>query len=307
MAIIKCSECGKEISDKAETCVHCGKKIITSFELEKKENKKIKKKKRRKVFKIIILTLLLIGLSIIAYLLISFFNPKKSIDFTKKYKDYLDYALGEGWKVIGVDKYKTIKNFWTHEYYYWQISYKDENGDYQELRIDNYDLEYCNNEELCSDYIFASSIAYAYSGSVEDVMMKSKTSELDDYINIIDIYSIDSYKYAKNSLKAIDPKTGLSFKKINIDQFDSELYYLELSVLYKSGNDINTYTINEAKKIIKKYKIKNAIISAGYSSNGSAFPIYCIKAGKEVTCPEQVDLYSMNEVMMNPNNYIYLN
>jgi len=24
MALIKCSECGKEISDKAETCVHCG-------------------------------------------------------------------------------------------------------------------------------------------------------------------------------------------------------------------------------------------------------------------------------------------
>ena len=24
MALIKCSECGKEISDKATTCIHCG-------------------------------------------------------------------------------------------------------------------------------------------------------------------------------------------------------------------------------------------------------------------------------------------
>lgn len=24
MALIKCSECGKEISDKAITCIHCG-------------------------------------------------------------------------------------------------------------------------------------------------------------------------------------------------------------------------------------------------------------------------------------------
>jgi len=27
MAIIKCPECGKEISDKAEKCPHCGVKI----------------------------------------------------------------------------------------------------------------------------------------------------------------------------------------------------------------------------------------------------------------------------------------
>lgn len=27
MALIKCSECGKEISDKAKTCIHCGNPI----------------------------------------------------------------------------------------------------------------------------------------------------------------------------------------------------------------------------------------------------------------------------------------
>ena len=28
MALIKCSECGKEISDKATTCIHCGNPIL---------------------------------------------------------------------------------------------------------------------------------------------------------------------------------------------------------------------------------------------------------------------------------------
>ena len=27
MALIKCSECGKEISDKATECIHCGNKV----------------------------------------------------------------------------------------------------------------------------------------------------------------------------------------------------------------------------------------------------------------------------------------
>ena len=34
MALIKCSECGKEISDKAERCVHCGFKITKESDIE---------------------------------------------------------------------------------------------------------------------------------------------------------------------------------------------------------------------------------------------------------------------------------
>lgn len=33
MALIKCSECGKEISDKANKCVHCGYPIDNGIEL----------------------------------------------------------------------------------------------------------------------------------------------------------------------------------------------------------------------------------------------------------------------------------
>lgn len=33
MALIKCSECGKEISDKAYTCPHCGAPLNQSIKI----------------------------------------------------------------------------------------------------------------------------------------------------------------------------------------------------------------------------------------------------------------------------------
>lgn len=39
MALIKCSECGKEISDKAVVCVNCGNPISTKKKIKKKKKK----------------------------------------------------------------------------------------------------------------------------------------------------------------------------------------------------------------------------------------------------------------------------
>ena len=51
MALIKCSECGKEISDTTKKCIHCGAKI-------KKERKKLSKKKKLIILSIVILTVI---------------------------------------------------------------------------------------------------------------------------------------------------------------------------------------------------------------------------------------------------------
>lgn len=40
MALIKCSECGKEISDKAEICVNCGNPIQKIYKEEKNKQRK---------------------------------------------------------------------------------------------------------------------------------------------------------------------------------------------------------------------------------------------------------------------------
>lgn len=45
MALIKCPNCGREISDKADVCPHCGYSLSTAGETAEKKNKKIDKNK----------------------------------------------------------------------------------------------------------------------------------------------------------------------------------------------------------------------------------------------------------------------
>lgn len=78
MALINCKECGKEISDTSNTCVHCGAKTETS----KANNKKLIRN-----ISILIIIVLLIGCIFI------FYNNKpivkqcnKSIAILEKYK-----------------------------------------------------------------------------------------------------------------------------------------------------------------------------------------------------------------------------
>ena len=62
MALIKCQECGKEISDTSKKCIHCGAKI------KKEKNEEIKKNKKKTIL-IILSVFLFIGI----ILTISFF------------------------------------------------------------------------------------------------------------------------------------------------------------------------------------------------------------------------------------------
>ena len=49
MALIKCIECGKEFSDKASACIHCGCPI--EYQNEKKSTKQEKKEKENVIIK----------------------------------------------------------------------------------------------------------------------------------------------------------------------------------------------------------------------------------------------------------------
>ena len=46
MALIKCNECGKEISDKADVCINCGNPIQKSIKYAKPFNELSKKEKK---------------------------------------------------------------------------------------------------------------------------------------------------------------------------------------------------------------------------------------------------------------------
>lgn len=53
MALINCPECNKEVSDKAETCIHCGFPILKHIESQKRKSNGIYRrtlKGQRKVY-----------------------------------------------------------------------------------------------------------------------------------------------------------------------------------------------------------------------------------------------------------------
>ena len=71
MALIKCYECGRNISDTTSACVHCGALVKVSKAKLKEEKKKAKKKKNWWKLGIILGVLFIIVLGIvIAYLLL---------------------------------------------------------------------------------------------------------------------------------------------------------------------------------------------------------------------------------------------
>ena len=62
MALIKCNNCGKEISDKATTCIHCGEKV----NIKNNAEKPIKKASKKGILIIggILLATILVGVTI---------------------------------------------------------------------------------------------------------------------------------------------------------------------------------------------------------------------------------------------------
>lgn len=69
MALITCPECGKQVSDKAEKCIHCGivlKKKENASELEQKTAKKLQRKNNKKTVIIICVVAFLIVVGVVA-------------------------------------------------------------------------------------------------------------------------------------------------------------------------------------------------------------------------------------------------
>ena len=88
MALIKCKECGKKISDKAKTCIHCGYTV-----------KKTKSKKKRKYNKIVIwyIIIAVLVLMIIVGVIKKEKEHKEQVD---RYNDNLDYNKNTSKNVV---------------------------------------------------------------------------------------------------------------------------------------------------------------------------------------------------------------
>lgn len=93
MALIKCSECGKEISDKTKKCIHCGNKI-----------KKNKKKINQNLLIIIIVAAVLLVLGVIIAVFASAKNkPDLKEAFEKIDCDYYYCDLAEDGSYLQID------------------------------------------------------------------------------------------------------------------------------------------------------------------------------------------------------------
>lgn len=88
MALIKCPECGKQISDKAEVCPHCGMEVqIVLAEIREKEKRQRKKRKKR-IFISITSVCVATAVAVLAYLYyIDALNPIPT-DYRKQTKSY---------------------------------------------------------------------------------------------------------------------------------------------------------------------------------------------------------------------------
>ena len=73
MALIKCSECGKEISDKATACPNCGNTISKHT-----YNKELRAAKRVAIFIIVVLAIILVY-----YFIIGYFIPAHTYHYIK--------------------------------------------------------------------------------------------------------------------------------------------------------------------------------------------------------------------------------
>lgn len=108
MALINCPECGKEISDKAEKCIHCRCNIVKKeiIDITSLNNEVLIPKKENKKLKISLLIFIIIGIIIITYFstgnLRKYYTAKsllkqnkfeQSINTFKELGDYKDSKL----------------------------------------------------------------------------------------------------------------------------------------------------------------------------------------------------------------------
>lgn len=66
MSLIKCPECGKEVSDKSKTCVHCGYPLARNNTTQNKKGEPVVRSINKH------LSLLLVGLAIIVFVIVIF-------------------------------------------------------------------------------------------------------------------------------------------------------------------------------------------------------------------------------------------
>lgn len=187
MAIIKCPECGKEVSDTAKTCIHCGYVLKPESE-EPRIQKKAKKTVNKKV-------LLIIPAIIIVAAIATLLIFKNSVIPGKKYKlaeealeskDYdgaaIQFAELGGYKDseqrVLECKYQKGMALLTKKDFSAAIDTFTELGDYDDAKIRIQECYYEKGKTLLAQNDYSASIeAFKKAGKYEDAEKKIQEAE----------------------------------------------------------------------------------------------------------------------------------
>ena len=217
MALIKCPECGETISDKAESCPHCGYVLVL-----KKTRKQFNK---MKIIKWVIPTICLLG---IVALITVFFPHKKDISGTQDIKI-------ERWKLISTGKYSDT--------YEGTVISPNKNPMIAVLGTDSQPinnfafmqdgigkLEAGTSGDPTEEYMIS---GYLLGKEINDKAIKTVKSEDSDY---------DDYDYAEETSCDLDvtiemnkAQSGLLFGELSNDVSDEEAEFIVVPVFNGVG------------------------------------------------------------------------
>lgn len=83
MALINCPECGKEISDTCESCIHCGYKLSNDSDSKDSKNNQSNKKKTSMIV-ILLIIVAIIGIGIVSILVVNSIRENNRIEQEKQ-------------------------------------------------------------------------------------------------------------------------------------------------------------------------------------------------------------------------------
>lgn len=280
MALIKCNNCGKEISDKATTCIHCGKKVNVKNNVEKP----IKKASKKGILIIggVLLAIVLIGITIFLVLNhnsksyigkwehnITWKRGNKTIRTSYAYIELLkngtfNYA---GYDINDLENKITYSGTYNESNGIIYVYFKYEEQDYTGKLYIN-DNKLCMNGENCEDYFVKTSSKDKNSLTINEETTYISYSDYQSILNngesAIVVFVRETCQYSK-AYKEILNKV--------VSNYSTPVYYYELDTEDISGisltptthiikNGVNVETIegkteyNELSKILDKNNIE---------------------------------------------------
>lgn len=280
MALIKCPECKKQISDKATTCIHCGEKV----NIKNNAEKPIKKASKKGILIIggILLATILVGVTIF---LVLNHNSKSYIGkwehnitwkrgnkTTRTSYAYIELLKNGTFNYAGYD-INDLENKITYSGTYNEsngiiyVYFKYEEQDYTGKLYIN-DNKLCMNGENCEDYFVKTSSKDKNSLTINEETTYISYSDYQSILNngesAIVVFVRETCQYSK-AYKEILNKV--------VSNYSTPVYYYELDTEDISGisltptthiikNGVNVETIegkteyNELSKILDKNNIE---------------------------------------------------